>query len=396
MGGSINLLSDVITYIRRILKSPSDADISDDLLIDYINRFWIMDVDARMQLFDLKTTYQFQTTPGVDRYNMPLYSVQIEPGNQNIGMYPVYQGFMGQVRINGVPVAFETEPRYFFNNFPNIVQNLQQIGIADGVSTNYTLQLPIINPFPINPPCTSIIRGHVDLAGIMATGVNVDPPIETSFNTNIPVTSTFPAFYLTSTDSTGANVVIADSGQFLEGNVNCGLLMQPGNAPLGNLALAGGYSATLNTVNYYTGMINVTFPSVLPKGMCINAQCYYIQSGLPRSVLFYNNVLTLRVPPAMQYLVELEAYLSPTAFFNTNAAIPFGYMAEYIARGAARKILSDTGDTEQFMFYEPLFREQEILVWKRSQRIWTSTRTKTIYSQGISQGGNGNYGGYGA
>ena len=55
-------------------------------------------------------------------------------------------------------------------------------------------------------------------------------------------------------------------------------------------------------------------------------------------------------------------------------------MAEYNARGAARKILADTGDIEQFQFYEPLFKEQEILVWKRSQRQWTSTRTDTIFS----------------
>jgi hypothetical protein len=66
-------------------------------------------------------------------------------------------------------------------------------------------------------------------------------------------------------------------------------------------------------------------------------------------------------------------------------------MAEYIARGAARKILTDTGDVEQFQFYEPLFREQELLVWKRSQRQWTNNRTYTIYSLGNEQGyGNGN------
>jgi hypothetical protein len=72
----MNLLQDIITYIRRIIKSPSNASITDDLLIDYINRFWIMDVDARMQLFDLKSKYQFLTTPGIDRYNMPLYNVK--------------------------------------------------------------------------------------------------------------------------------------------------------------------------------------------------------------------------------------------------------------------------------------------------------------------------------
>jgi len=97
----------------------------------------------------------------------------------------------------------------------------------------------------------------------------------------------------------------------------------------------------------------------------------------------------LRSPPDQQYLVELDAYLSPAAFLNTNKAIPFGYMAEYIARGAARKMLSDTGDIEQFQFYEPLFREQELLVWKRSQRQWTNNRTETIYSQGCGMGQSG-------
>jgi hypothetical protein len=80
--------------------------------------------------------------------------------------------------------------------------------------------------------------------------------------------------------------------------------------------------------------------------------------------------------------VEIDAYLSPAAFFNQTQSIQFAYMSEYIARGAARKILSDTGDVEQFQFYEPLFIEQERLVWKRSQRQFTSTRTHTLYSQG--------------
>jgi hypothetical protein len=91
-------------------------------------------------------------------------------------------------------------------------------------------------------------------------------------------------------------------------------------------------------------------------------------------------------------LVELEAYLTPAAFLDSAAAIPFGYMAEYIARGAARKILSDTGDVEQFMFYEPLFKEQEMLVWKRSQRQFTSTRTQTIFSAGQGQNSSNSIG----
>src|ERR1017187_3231613 len=118
----MNVLNNVITYVRRIIKSPSNSSITDDLIIDYINRFWIMDVDARIQLFDLKKKYQFITSPGVDQYNMPLYDLQIEgtTNPQSINFYPVYQGFLGPCYVDVVEISFQTEQRYFLRNFPTI------------------------------------------------------------------------------------------------------------------------------------------------------------------------------------------------------------------------------------------------------------------------------------
>lgn len=388
----MNLLSDIITYVRRLIKSPSDASISDNLIIDYINRFWIMDVDARMQLFDLKTVYNFQTVPGVDQYNMPLYDVQTEgtgTGSGTINFYPVYQGFMPTARVNGINAPFYTQRSLFFDMWPNYTQPLNAVAEGDGGPT-YNIQLPISSNTSgtVNIVPSGILRGHVDITGIIATGVNQDPPISTTINTAIPSTSIYPAVYFTTVDSTGASVVIQDSGQFLTGNVNYGLMMRASTAPFGYTALNGGYNVTTNTFNYNTGEANITFTDVdgsaltIPSGQEINAQVYYYNPGLPRAILFYNNILTLRNPPDIQYNVELDAYLSPAAFLTTGSAIQFAYMAEYIARGAARKILSDTGDTEQFAFYEPLFREQELLVWKRSQRQFTASRTQTIYGMG--------------
>lgn len=448
--------------MRRILKTPSNESITDSLLIDYINRFWINDVDARLQLFDLKKKYSFQTQPGVDRYNMPLYDLQKESPNdqsQDIEMYPVYQGFLGPCYINGILVPFQTQQASFYNIFPNIVQNLPVVAAGNGGSF-YNFQIPIIaSNVSQNPPFNMILRGHVDIAGIMESGTNEDPPRTNIFIDNIPVTSVDSMVWITALDATGTNVVVTDSGQFFEGNVNLGLLMNPGKAPLGNTQATNGYfnsftitgialgattvitatttlqpgqqvvitnvvgttelngntyivtsvtpttvtinvdstfftpyvsggliSSFQNFVNYLTGEVNVTFPVSIPAGNNINMQVFFFQSGLPRSILFYNNTLTLRAPPAIQYLVELDAYLTPAAFLNTTDSIAYGYMSEYIARGAARKILSDTGDVEQFQFYEPFFREQELLVWKRSQRQWTATRTETIYSQGFGQG----------
>lgn len=362
-----------------------------------------MDVDARLQLFDIKTKYQFQTSPGVDKYNMPLYSVQTQPGNQQIGLYPVYQGFIGPAYINGIQVPLQTKKSQFFNIWPNVVQNLGVIGTGDGSSGSYRFQIPLLTGSqPQNLPYDGILRGHIDIAGIIATGNNVDPPLSDQANIatyipQVPTTSVESAIFITTIDGNGNNVVVADSGWFVDTNVNLGYLMTPGKAPLGNqfLPLPGSPTVSSNTINYLTGEINVNFPVVIPSGQNINAQIFFFQTGLPRGVLFYNNTLTLRSPPDQQYLVELDAYLSPAAFLNTSSAIPFGYMAEYIARGAARKILSDTGDIEQFQFYEPLFIEQEQLVWKRSQRQWTASRTESMYSQGFGQGAgfNNNYGG---
>lgn len=406
------LLSDILTYMRRIIKTANQASVPDAVLVDYVNRFYINDVDARIQLFDVKKKYQFLTTPGVDQYNMPLYDIQIENQDsspKNINMYPVYQGFLSPCYINGINCSLQTQKTQFFNIWPNIIQPMPSVEIGNGGAT-YTIQLPILPMVPPpNPPFNAIIRGHVDLQGVIATGQNIDPPAALDANTflptfltNIPVTSVDAKVFISSIGADGTNILVTDSGQFLNGNQNYGLLMQPGKAPFGNLPLPASpdpinqYSTIQNTINYLTGTINVTFPQNIPPGNNINISCFFFQSGLPRAILFYNNTLTLRSVPATQYLVELDGYLTPAAFLNTSDAIPFGYMSEYIARGAARKILADTGDKEQFgsimdpSSNEAMFREQEILVWKRSQRQWTATRTQSIYSQGLDQGQMGN------
>jgi hypothetical protein len=406
----MDLLSDVITYVRRIIKTPSNAVITDNLIIDYINRFWIMDVDARIQLFDLKSKYQFQTQPGVDQYNMPLYSVQTEQGGQNISFYPVYQGFLDPVYVNGIQVPFQTDKTTFFNIWPNIVQQMYTVGTGTGSQTNFTFQFPVTpnNTTPVGPPFQYFLRGHTDITGIVAaannTGNLMDPIYGTTLSVNgsgtmnVPSTSIFPAVYITAIDANFNSMVVQDSGQFLQvggfNMPNYGLLMNPGNAPFGYTA-SGAYSTTLNTFNYLTGQCNVTFPVAPAAGTPISAQAFLFQCGLPRGCLFWNNTLVFRSPPDQQYLIELDGYLSPAAFLSSSAAVQFGYMSEYIARGAARKILADTGDLEQFQFYEPLFKEQETLVWKRSQRQFTSTRTPTIYSGGGGANG-GNNGWYGS
>lgn len=380
----MNLLNDVITYIRRIVKTPSNSSLSDNLIIDYINRFWLMDVDARAQFFDFRTKYTFQTIPGVCDYNMPLYSTQLEPGAQPIAPFPVYQGFFGPAYADGIEMPFYNQREPFWKIWPNYVQPLQDVVTGDGFTNKFQFTLPF---FPAIP-------GHVDITGIIdlysITNNLIDPLFSNTLTVDsnnfwvVPTTSVSPGVTITYTDKNGSNVVVTDSGQFLTGDTSSdlyGLLVQNTYVYPNGLLSLGTYSNTENTVNYNSGVVNVTFKNPPPAGTPIQAQCYFYQSGIPRAVMFFNNTLTIRPPPNTQYEIDLNGYLTPAALLSGSQALPFGYMAEYIARGAARKILSDTGDWEQFDRYEPLFLEQERLVWKRSQRQITATRTGTIFSE---------------
>lgn len=403
----MNILEDIITYVRRIIKTPSNSVITDNLIVDYINRFWLLDLDARVQLYDLKTKYTFLTSPGVDQYNMPLYDLQTQssPGNFVISSFPVYQNFLPPARVNGINVPFYNARDAFFNLWPNYVNNVQGVIQGNGSSGPYSFIIPFGtgSTTTVNQQPSGILRGHVDINGIISAGLNSndDPIVAMTFNPNVLVTSVYSAVYISSTNAAGQNVVVADSGQFLSSNVNCGLLMAPGTAPFGNTALTNPadpsmpYSLTSNVVNYTTGECYVNFPDDIPAGQNINVQAYLIQPGLPRALMYYNNIITLRNPPDTQYQVEMDCYLTPAAFLSTSQALPFAYMGEYIARGAARKILADTGDIDQLQLNEKFFIEQELLVWKRSQRQITATRTQTLYSGfgfGNDSSSNGLYG----
>lgn len=333
-------------------------------------------MDARLQLFDFKTKYTFETTQGITKYNMPLYGANAypnpsEPGGQTISYYPVYQGFFEPCFVNGIEVPFYTQRESFFKIWTPYIQALIGAAIGDG-GTTYTLSLPF---FPALP-------GHVDITGIMAVGSVIDPIVAPSLNTSVPITSLDPGVFITATDVNGFTMTVTDSGQFLDSNQQVGFLQ----TSVGSTVQYAG------TVNYSTGVVNVIFSGGVAAGANINAQCYFFEQGLPRAILFYNNTITVMPPPNIPYTIEMDAYLTPAAFLDSAAAIPFAYMSEYIARGSARKILSDTGDVEQFAFYEPLFKEQELLVWKRSQRQFTSTRVGTIFSDLQSQNTTNSYG----
>lgn len=369
----MNLLTDIITYVRRIVKTSSNSAMSDNLIIDYINRFYVSDVPARIQLFELKTKFNMLTSPLIDQYNIPYYPQQTAPGGITIAPYPMYQMLEGPVLCDGVLVPLFTDRNSFVKVYPNFYFNEDNDVTGNGGAT-YSFST-------VNNP---VERAHIDVIGYNAFQQNQEP---------IPYSSLNSAVYISAQDVNNNTVNIQDVGPdyppaLATGNANIGNLMlqsvlQNGSLMLAQLTVAG-------TINYSTGATTINFsPTNIPSGNTIQVKYVSFAAGIPRIVLFYNNIIAIRPIPNTAYLLEFDAYLTPSAFLNSAAALPFGYMAEYIARGAARKILSDEADADQFAFYEPFFREQEMLVIRRTDRQRSVNRTPTIFTELNSQNGYG-------
>lgn len=352
------IANDIITWVRRIIKSPSAQAISSTVIADYVNRFINYELPERIQLFELKRQYTFETIPDVFEYQAPFFPSTTAnfPGQpipaQNQTPVPVYQTFRQPVYCDGIQMGYFQSNEQFYNIFPELVLNETPI-LGDGTA----------GPYTVNFGRAPILRAFVDDLG------NLEPYV-----------------FITSQDAAGNQQYIVDSGY--RDSAGLGILIQTdstfqniiGPNLIGTPPTSGGSG----TVDYLNGTATFTFTSPITSGLNINTQTSPYSSGFPRICLFYNNIFKLYPVPSRAYKIQIDANITPSVFFNTESSVPFAYMSEYIARGAARKILTDTGDMEQFQFYEPLFREQEALVLRRTSRQQMTLRTPTIFSSQTS------------
>ncbi len=361
------LVSDIINWVRRIIKIPSTQSISDAVISDYINRFMTYDLPERIQLFEMKRQYVFETIPNIFQYQAPFIpaTTAIFPGGsaqpappflsgttstttQSQTIVPVYQMFKPPVYVDRVEIGWFQSNDQFYQVFPEFVNNEVPI-LGDGTA----------GPFTLTVADNPILRGFIDDLGYLT-----------------------PYVFITTVNAAGQQQYIVDSG-YTDTSGN-GLLIQVdaslqniiGPVLTGTPPNAGGSG----TINYSTGVATFTFNSNTVSGANIQTQTTPFSAGAPRVCLFFNNFFKLYPVPDRAYKIQIDAYMTPTVFLNTTSAVPFAYMSEYIARGASQKILSDNGDYEQFQFYEPLFREQENFVLRRSDRQRAVQRTPTIFS----------------
>lgn len=312
-------LQAIITKVRRLTRSPSPNQITDNEIKEYINTFVLYDFPENLRLFSLRTTLSFYTQPFVGVYETnttnpddPLYDFK----NKYTTIHP-------PVYIAGYPARLSQDRKEFFGWWPQI-ESITQIGIGDGTT--------------LNPVFTGRLTGYPVLQG----NVLFDA-IQVNYN--------------------GISIIDV-----------------PQSNGSGNLVQVG-TPGVVGTINYITGDYSVEFPGQLLAQSPVNAQSVPYVAGLPKTILFYDEKFTVRPIPDQPYKIDMEAYIRPTELINTAQSPELQEWWQYIAYGAAKKIFEDKSDMDSVQIIMPEFQRQEDMINRKSIVQMSNERAPTIYVQ---------------
>lgn len=151
------------------------------------------------------------------------------------------------------------------------------------------------------------------------------------------------------------------------------------------VVLTGSLGGT-GTLDYETGVVNITFNTAPESGQNIFFSYIQFQAGRPLSVLFYNNQFTFFPVPNTAYRFRAKAYANTLVRTATGAtgiefvnATDMPFLDEWgpcIAYGTARDIHADKGEMDAYMEVTALYKEQLAYVLKRTNQNLLNTRAQ--------------------
>ena len=144
------------------------------------------------------------------------------------------------------------------------------------------------------------------------------------------------------------------------------------------------------TINYISGAFTLAFSTAPGTGNAINSQVVIYQPSRPTSILYFDNKFVVRPVPDQVYTVNMEVYVRPTELLSDSDTPELEQWWQYIAYGASKKVLEDRMDLESIAMIEPEYKQQELLVGRRTIVQQASQRTSTIYTDQVDRyGGSG-------
>ena len=313
---TLSTLAQIRIKIRRLTKTPSEAQMSSDTINNYINTFILYDFPEQLRTFSLRTTLNFYTDPYIDTYS---------GDNIVTNFNNLYTNVYENVYVAGYKQLFFQDREQFFSLNPK-TEGIKTIGTSgDGATVNFTGTLSNI----------PILRNHVSFTSIGANNIGLEVH-------DVP-----------NTPNDGAGTFAGDTG-------------------------------AAGSINYTTGVYDITFSSAPASGETIYSHTVSYSAGRPTSILYYNNELTFRPVPDQPYRVELEVASRPTELLDAATMPEISQWWQYIAYGAAKKIFEDRMDMESVQMIMPEFKKQEALVNRRTIGQQTKERSATIYTIGLT------------
>ena len=181
-------------------------------------------------------------------------------------------------------------------------------------------------------------------------------------------------------DSVGVEMVLQDNGS--------GGLIDFNIPPLPNPFLV---PTPRGVANLVTGLIQPIFPRPVQIGAPIIVRAVPYVASRPVSMLYFNDYFILRPVPDKVYRVEMNVYQKPLQLINTTDVPQLDRWWQFIAYGAAIKVLQDRLDTDSIAQVYPFFQEQQSLILYHTANQRREQRAGTIYSESL----NGPYDGFG-
>lgn len=171
---TLSTLEQIRVKIRRVAKSPSTSQITNDQIDDYINTFVLYDLPAHLKLDALHESLVFYTEPNVDTYA----TNTVDPDDPLYNFKNRYSTIHGPVYIAGDESYLCFSDKEFYDIYPKSQLKIN-IGTGDGVTTNFTGTL---DDYPVLQESVSVssintagdsLRAHDDGDGVFTGDVAV-------------------------------------------------------------------------------------------------------------------------------------------------------------------------------------------------------------------------------
>ena len=364
-------LLEIRQKVRRITRSLSEAQLTTAQLDQYINTYVLYDFPETLRLFNLKTTFNFYTLPGIDTY-----STTTNPASPLYNFTNKYITTSEPIYIAGYQSLFSESRQQFYSIYP-LVNSIANIGTTgDSLTTQFSgvINSQQANVSGINGQLITLLQNNVLFSSIDIYGNGLamaDSPI-------LDATTGNPTNYGLLYDALTTN----------ENPYNA--LTNPNGLPV--LSLAAPYTSaigfpTTNYINYLTGQYTVTFPVAPENGVTINSQTVPVNPSLPQALLFFDGEFIVRPVPDQSYRIDMEVFIQPTELLSAGQTPELSEWWQLIAWNSSKKIFEDRMDYDSINLIMPSLKEQERLVLRRTIVQQTSQRTSTIYTEQTTSAG---------